>query len=270
MALSLAPSVVIVVAVTGLAFGAEAAQSRVMGQIRGLVGSEGAEVIRSAIKGAHWSPHSIAATLLGLAALFFGATAVVVELRQALHTIWKIPQDNICSRTRSCLNLVKERLLSFLLVLCAGLFLLASLIVNTWISAVGKELRPLAVLPQGLIQTVDWWISFVLITALFAFVFKVLPGVQLEWGDVAAGAVLTSLLFTLGKYGLGVYLGKAGFGDNYGVAGSLIVFLMWAYYSAQVVFLGAEFTRAYTLRFGSIFTAKLTSSRASAEPCLPL
>jgi membrane protein len=253
MALSLAPTVVIILAVTGIAFGPKAAQGRLVWQIQDLVGYEGAKVIQSMIEGAHRSTSGIVATLLGLITLFFGATAVVTELRDALNTIWRVPEHTASSHARSILKLVTERLVSFALVLAAGLFLLASLIVNTWIAAAGKYLSSVAPPPRALIQTADWLVSFGLITALFAFIFKVLPNVRLTWGDVGAGAVLTSLLFTAGKVLLGVYLGKAGFADSYGAAGSLVVLLVWVYYSAQVVFLGAEFTRAYALRFGSRF-----------------
>ena len=189
MALSLAPMVVIILAVTGLAFGAKAAQGRLVGQIQGLVGKEGAVVIQSMIEGAHRSSSGIVATVFGLATLFFGGTAMVSELRDALNTIWRVPEDTVSSRTRSFFNLVKERLLSFALVLGAGVFLLLSLIVNTWVSAAGTYLRWLVAPPLRLIQTVDWVISFVLITALFAFIFKAFPSVRLEWSDVAAGAV---------------------------------------------------------------------------------
>jgi membrane protein len=128
--------------------------------------------------------------------------------------------------------------------------------VNTWVSAAGKNLSWLVAPPLRLIQTVDWIISFVLITALFAFIFKAFPSVRLKWSDVAAGAVLTSILFTGGKLLLGVYLGRAGFADIYGPAGSLVILLVWVYYSAQVVFFGAEFTRAYTVRCGSMLAGE--------------
>jgi membrane protein len=256
MALSLAPTVVIILAVTGIAFGAKAAQGRLVGQIQDLVGKEGAVVIQSMIEGAHQSSNGIIATFFGLATLFFGATAVVSELRDALNTIWRVPEDTLSSATRSAFNLVKERLLSFVLVLAVGVFLLLSLIVTTWVAAASAYLSWLVSPPLRLIQTVEWAISFLLVTALFAFVFKVLPAVRLEWSDVAAGALLTSLLFTGGKLLLGLYLGKAGFADIYGPAGSLVVVLVWVYYSAQVVFFGAEFTRAYTLRCGSMLAGE--------------
>jgi membrane protein len=189
--------------------------------------------------------------VLGLVTVFFAASAVVSELRDAMNTIWRVPEDTTSSTVRGIFNLVKERLVSFALVLASGLFLVASLIVNTWIFAAGKYLNS-GTAAQALVQITDWVVSFVVITALFAFIFKVLPQVALHWGDVAVGAVGTSLLFTAGKSLLGLYLGKAGFTDTYGAAGSLVIVLVCVYYWAQVLFLGAEFTRAYTCHFGSM------------------
>jgi membrane protein len=256
MALSLAPTVVIILAVMGVAFGPKTAQGRLAGQIQDLVGKEGAVVVRSMIEGARPSSSGIVATIVGVATLFFGGTAVVSELRDALNTIWGVHDDTVRSATGNFLILVKDRLLSFLLVLAAGVFLLLSLIVTTWVAAAGVSLNWLVAPSQRLVQTVEWVISFALLTALFAFVFKALPAVRLEWSDVAAGALLTSLLFTLGKLVLSVYLGNAGFAEIYGPAGSLVVLLVWVYYSAQVVFFGAEFTRAYTLRCGSMLAGE--------------
>jgi membrane protein len=266
--LSLAPAVVIILAVSGWAFGAKAAQGRLVWQIQSLVGSEGSKVIKTMIEGAH--PHStgLMATVLGLVTLFFGATAAVNELRDALNTIWKVPTDPSCSRAQGVLNLVMERLISLALVLGAGLFLVGSLIVTAWTSAVGRYLHPILAPSHALIETVAWLISLAMITVLFAFIFKFLPGVPLEWDDVVVGAVLTSFLFTLGKAVLGVYLVKAGFAGNYGAAGSLVILLVWVYYSAQVFFLGAEFTRAYACRFGSMFASKLEASAAITGSCI--
>ena len=224
MALSMAPMMVIILAVTGLAFGARAAQGRLVGQIQDLVGKEGAVVIQSMIEGAHRSSSGFVATLFGLATLFIGGTAMVTELRDALNTIWRVPEDTF-TRTRSLFNMAKDRLLSFLLVVGAGVFLLLS-IANTWISAAGTYLKGLVAPPLRLIQTVDGVILFMLITVLFAFIFKAFPSVRLAWSDVAAGAVLTSILFTAGKLLLGVYLGRAGFADIYGPAGSLVILLV--------------------------------------------
>src|SRR5579863_2501990 len=261
IALSLAPTVLILLAIAGLAFGAQAAEGRLVSQIQALVGYEGAKAIQTMIEGARQSSRGIAATVLGLVTVFFAASAVVSELRDAMNTIWRVPEDPTSSTVRSIFNLVKERVLSFALVLASGLYLVASLIVTAWVSAAGKYLNSGAAPPRALVQTADWLVSFVVVTALFAFIFKVLPGVPVQWGDVGVGAVATSLLFTAGKVLLGVYLGKAGFSDTYGAAGSLVIVLVWVYYSAQVLFLGAEFTRAYACRFGSMPTPKdLTQS----------
>src|SRR5271166_2863212 len=250
IALALAPTVLILVAIAGLAFGVQAAEGRLVSGIQGLVGYEGAMAIQTMIEGARAS-RSIAATVLGLVTVFFAASAVVSELRDAMNTIWRVPEDTTSSAVRSTFNVVKDRLLCFVLVLASGLFLIVSLIVNTWIFAAGKYLNSGVAPPEALIQATDWVLSFVVLTILFAIIFKSLPRVALEWSDVTLGAVGTSVLFAGGKFLLGVYLGKAGFATTYGAAGSLVLVLVWVYYSAQVLFLGAEFTRAYACRFGS-------------------
>jgi membrane protein len=252
IALSLAPTVLILLAIISLGFGAQAAEGRLVSQIQGLVGYEGAKAIQTMIEGARQSSRSIAATVLGLVTMFFASSAVISELKDAMNTIWRVSEDTTSSTVQSIFNLVKDRLLSFALVLASSAFLVVSLIVNAWIFAAGKYLYSGAAPPVALVETTDWVVSFVVITVLFAFIFKVLPRVPLRWGDVTLGAVFTSLLFAAGKFLLGVYLGKAGFANTYGAAGSLVVVLVWVYYSAQVLFLGAEFTRAYACRFGSM------------------
>jgi membrane protein len=244
-------TVLILVAIASLAFGTQTAEGRLVSQIRGLVGYEGAHAIQTMIEEARRSSKSIAATVIGLVTVFFAASAVVSELKDAMNTIWRVPEDTNSSTGRSIFNLVKARLASFALVLASGLFLEVSLVVNAWIVAAGKYLNSGAAPPQAVIQITDAVVSLVIITALFALIFKLMPSVSLEWDDVALGAVFTSLLFTAGKFLLGVYLGKAGFTDTYGAAGSLVIILVWVYYSVQVLFLGAEFMRAYACRFGS-------------------
>ena len=251
IALSLAPTGLILLAIADFVFGAQAAEGRLVSQIQGLVGYEGAKAIQTMIEGAHQSSGGIAATVLGLVTVLFAASAVVSELTDAMNTIWRVPENTTSSMVRSVFNLVKERLLSFAVVLATGLFLVVSLMVSAWIFAAGRYIN-LGAPPAALVQTTDWVATFVVITVLFACIFKILPSVPLQWGDVAIGAVVTSLLFAAGKFLLGVYLGKAGFTDTYGAAGSLIIVLVWVYYSAQVLFLGAEFTRAYACRFGSM------------------
>ena len=251
MALSLAPSLVIMLAIAGFAFNAKTAEGGLIWQIQGMVGPEAAKLIQIIVDGVHRSGHGIAATVLGLFTLFFGATAAVNELRDDLNTVWQIPDDPTWSHARSAFNLVKDRLFSLGIVLGAGLYLLASLILNLWLSAAYKFLNPAADPPRFLSQSTGWLFSVVAIAVLFALIFKLMPNVLLEWGDVLIGAVFTSLMFAAGKALLGLYLGAAGFTDTYGAAGSLVVLLVWVYYSAQVFLFGAEFTRAYTNRFGS-------------------
>ena len=251
MALSLAPSLVIMLAIAGFAFSAKAAQGGLIWQMQRMVGHEGARLIQTIVEGAHRSEHGIAATVLGLFTLFFGATAALNELRDDLNTVWQVPDDPTWSHARSAYNVIKDRLLSLGIVLAAGLYLLASLILNLWVSAADRFLNPSANPHHFLTQATEWLVSLVAITVLFALIFKLMPNVSLEWGDVTIGAIFTSLLFTAGKILLGLYLGGAGFTDTYGAAGSLVILLVWVYYSAQVFLFGAEFTRAYTNRFGS-------------------
>ena len=251
MALSLAPTLVIMLAIAGFAFNAKTAQGGLIWQIQHVVGIEAAKLIQIIVEGAHRSGHGVAATVLGLFTLFFGATAAVNELRDDLNSVWQVPDDPTWSHARSAYNIIRDRLLSLAIVLCAGLYLLASLILNLWLSALYKYLNPAGVPPRVFSQSTGWLVSLLALTVLFALIFKLMPNVSLEWGDVAIGAVCTSLMFMAGKSLLGLYLGGAGFTDTYGAAGSLVILLVWVYYSAQVFFLGAEFTRAYTNRFGS-------------------
>jgi membrane protein len=256
IALSLAPTVLILLAIASFVFGAQAAEGRFVSQIQGFVGYEGAKAIQTMIEETRQSSRGIAATVLGLVTVFFASSAVVSELRDEMNTIWRVPEDTTSGTVRSIFNLVREWLISFTLVLASGLFLVASLIVNAWIFAAGRYLYSGAAPPAAVVETTDWVVSFILITVLFAYIFKVLPRVPLQWGDVTSGAILTSLLFAAGKFLLGLYLGKAGFADTYGAAGSLVIVLVWVYYSAQVLFLGAEFTRAYACRVGSMCAPK--------------
>jgi membrane protein len=252
MALSLAPSVVIMLAIAGFAFSKTAAQGGLIWQIRQMVGPDGARMIQTIIEGAHRSQHGLVSTVFGLFILFFGATAALNELRDDLNTVWQVADDPTLSHARSAYNLIRDRLLSLGIVLTAGLYLLASLLLGLGASAAGRLLNPAAYPYRFLTQATGWLVSIAAIAILFAVIFKLMPKVSLEWSDVILGAIFTSLLFTAGKALLGLYLGRAGFTDTYGAAGSLVILLVWVYYSAQVFLFGAEFTRAYTNRFGSM------------------
>jgi len=223
--LSLAPVVVIIVAVAGLAFGQKAAQGQLWWQIRDLVGSDRAGTIQEIIKGAYKPRAGVLATLLGLLTLGFGASSVFIELHDALNTIWHVP---LRRRTNAAIviRLVKDRFLSFAMVLGAGFLLLVSLALNAWITAVGIFFPQIA----------TFVMSVLVIAVLFAALYKIVPDVRLKWSDVALGAAVTSLLFTAGRQVTGLYFAKTNFGSTYGAAGSLLVVLLWVYYSAQLFF----------------------------------
>lgn len=247
--LSLAPLLIVVIAVSGMISGRAAAEGQIVWQIQGLTGKEGAEVIQQVIAGARKPVSGILATALGLLTLFLGATAVVGELRDALNTIWEVP---IRERSwhRSLFRLVKERVLSFVMVLGVGFLLLVSLIMNAGLSAAGAFFKGTLPLPEPVLQILTFGVSFVVTTGLFALIYKVMPDVDLHWRNVMAGAVLTSLLFSLGKLLIGLYLGRTSLGSSYGAAGSLAVLLVWIYFSAQIFLFGAEFTHVLTVRYG--------------------
>ena len=269
--LSLAPMIVVVLAVAGMVFGRQAAQGELMWQIEDLVGHQGALAIQNIIEGARSPVTGAAATALGLLTLFVGSTAAVNELRDALNTVWHVPGDTRYSGWRSLIGEARNRLFSFAIIVGVGFFLLVSLLVNAWVAAAGPHLGAILPAPGWLIEFVNSAVSFVVIAFVFAVLYKALPDVPIEWGDVAVGALATSALFTLGKYLIGIYLGRTSLANAYGAAGSLVVVLLWVYYSAQVFFLGAEFTYVYTCHYGSKFRRKLDlapnhDARGSACP----
>ena len=254
--LSLAPILIVVVAVAALAFGQKAAQGQLIWEIQDLVGTEGARAIQGLIQSASKPATGTTATVLGVLTLVLGASAVVVELRDALNTIWHVPAATFSS-LRSFLRLAKERFYLFGLILGVGFLLLVSLALNAAIAALGSLFGSLLPAPESVLHLAVFVISFLVITSLFAALYKFLPDVQLKWSDVIVGACFTSLLFTIGKELIGIYLGKASFGSTYGAAGSLVIVLVWVYYSSQLFFFGAEFTKIYTNTFGSRLDAKL-------------
>src|ERR1019366_5300116 len=232
--LSLAPILIVVVAVAALAFGQKAAQGQLIWEIQDLVGTEGARAIQDLIQSAYKPTTGTAATVFGLLMVVFGASAVVVDLRDALNTIWHVPAAVTSSTLHSFLRLVKERFYLFGLILGVGFLLLVSLTLNAAIAALGSLFRSMLPTPEAVLQVAVFVISFLVITFLFAAIYKFLPDVQLKWSDVTVGACFTALLFTIGKQLIGLYLGKASFGSTYGAAGSLVIVLVWVYYSAQL------------------------------------
>lgn len=244
---SMAPLLVIVIAIAGLVFGEEAARGQVVGAIQGLVGRQGAEAIQAMILNARKPASSILASLFGVGMLLFGAAGLFGQLKDALNTIWEVkPKPG-----RGILASVLTQFWSVTAVLGTAFLLLVSLLLSAGITAASTYMG--SVLPGGAVlwSVVNMGVSFGVVTLLFALMFKYLPDVRVTWHDVAVGALLTAALFTLGKFVLGVYLGASTFGSSYGAAGSLVVVLLWVYYTAQILFFGAEFTKIYANRYGS-------------------
>jgi membrane protein len=214
------------------------------------VGSQGADSIAALLKGARNTTHGIIATAVGVITLLFGASGVLIELRDALNTIWEVPARPM-KGIGAVMAFIKERLFSFALVLAIGFVLLVSLAINAWISAVGTFSASVLPAHELILHIVNSVVSFLVITGLFSAIYKVLPDTRIEWRDVILGGAVTSLLFTVGKLLIGLYLGKASFASTYGAAASLVVFIIWVYYSGQIFFLGAEFTKAFASRYGS-------------------
>lgn len=248
--LSLAPLLIIVIAVAGAVFGREAAEGQLVWQIQDLIGRDGAETVQTLLKGASKPATGTLATLFGVVTLFYGAGTVVAELRDALNIIWCAP-PRPGSALKSIVSILRDRTVAFAVVLGIGFLLIVSLTINAALSAIGDRFSATLPLPPWAFKALDFAITYIIIAVLFAVIYKWLPNVYIEWRDVILGALLTSLLFGFGKYLIGIYLGTAGIASTYGAAGSLVVVLVWVYYSAQIFFLGAEFTRSYAQLYGS-------------------
>lgn len=245
---SLAPLVLIAVAVAGLVFGQQAAEGQLYTQLAGLIGDASAKAVQSIVANLHQQQGGgVLATVVGVATLLFGATGVFAQLQDSMNTIWKAKPPT----TNGIVEFLRVRLLSFSMVLGIGFLLLVSLVLSAMLAAVGEYLGTF--LPGGAAvgQALNATVSLVVVTALFAMIYKLLPDTPVAWRDVWVGALLTSFLFTLGKFAIGVYLGKASVASSYGAAGSVVILLLWVYYSSLILYLGAEFTHVYSMRHGS-------------------
>jgi membrane protein len=244
--LSLAPLLMLIISIAGLVLGKEAAQGRLFDEIGSMVGPEGATAIQGMIAGASKPASSIIASIVGFATLIFGASSVASELKASLNLIWERPAN-----ADSIKGMVKERSKALGVVLACGFLMIVSLAVTSAIAAVGGTFANMLPLPEVLMTVLTFVLSLAVLTGAFAVLFKYLPDVDVEWHDVLIGAAFTAILFGIGKFGIGYYLGKASFGSTYGAAGSLIIVLVWVYYSAQIFFFGAEFTQVYAGEVGS-------------------
>jgi membrane protein len=245
---SLAPILVLVIAVAGFFYGHEAAQGQLLGELRGLVGAQGAETIQAILAGARNKEDGLWATLVAGVLLLVGATSVFAELKDSLDEIWGVPPP----KDAGFWDLVRTRLLSFGLILVLGFLLMVSLVVSAALAVVENYIGGMWKEAAVVMGWVARAISFLVIAILFGVIYKLLPRIHLSWHDVTIGALGTAAMFTLGKFLIGLYIGNSGAADSFGAAGSLIALLLWVYYSAQIFFLGAEFARQYALKLGSL------------------
>lgn len=244
---SLAPLLVIAISVAGIVFGDKAVQGEIVGQIQGLMGADAARAVQTMIQSAHKPADQAIASIVGLVILFFGASGVFNEMQDALNEIWGV---DTTAKT-GIGNLVKTRFLSFGMVLGIGFLLLVSLLLSAFLAGVAKYVSGFLPVPAALLHVADILFSIFFITVLFAMIFKVLPDVKIPWSDVWVGAAMTAILFTIGKFLIGFYIGKSVTASAYGAAGSLVVIVAWIYYCAQLLYFGAEFTKVYATQCGS-------------------
>jgi membrane protein len=247
MVFSVAPMVIIVIAVVGFIVGETVARQEVIEQMQALIGADATESVRVVIQNQFKPSSSIIATVIATITVIFGATTVVVQLKQALNMIWGVePRPG-----QGVKGFVKTRFLSVLMVMGIGLILLLSLILSAVLAGVDRLLEQYLAVPSIVWALADNLISVILMTLLFGQIYRVLPDVEIAWKDVAVGSAITAVLFTLGKAGISLYLGNSSVGSAYGAAGSLVIFLMWVFYSAQIFLIGAEFTKVWARNYGS-------------------
>ena len=245
--LSVAPLLVVSIGIAALAFGRQAVEGQVVWQIQNLVGRDGAEVIQSLLASASRPASGILATVIGTLMLLFGASGVFGELRDSLNAVWRVkPASGSGLR-----GMIRYRFFSFAMVLGIGFLLMVSLLLSALLAAAGKFFGGFLPFSEALLHLANLLVSFVAFSAVFALLYKTVPDVKIQWEDVWIGAAVTALLFSIGKFLIGFYIGRASVGSAYGAAGSLVVFLVWVYYSAQIFLLGAEYTHVFAEHHGS-------------------
>ncbi len=253
---SLAPILIIAISIAGAFFGEEAARGEIVREISGLVGPDTAKAVQAMIENAARPGIGSLAALVGVVTLLIGATSALAELKAGLDEIWDAPPEKI----RGFWYFIRTRLLSFGLILALGFLLLVSLVLSASLAALSKFWGPrdASGFVLDALEGMNFLFSFALVTVLFAMIYKILPAVRIAWRDVLIGAAVTALLFSIGKFLIGVYIGNSAVASTYGAAGSVILVLVWVYYSAQIFMLGAEFTKVYAHRYGSRSAARLS------------
>ena len=245
---SIAPLLLIVISVAGFFFGEEAARGEIFGQLHELLGASGALAVQGLLESAGKPAENLLTAILGVLFLYIGATSVFAELQDALNRIWKVPTK---PQGSGLWRLLRARLLSFGMILGIGFLLMVSLAFSAGLAALNRWWEPMFVGWSSVVRTLELALSVVLATAVFAMIYKAMPRARIAWKDVWIGATVTSMLFILGKFLIGAYIGKSGISTGFGAAASLVIVLLWVYYSAQIFLFGAEFTWAYAHKFGS-------------------
>ena len=260
---SLAPLLLIAIGVAGIVFGREAAQNQIVETLQGMIGQDSAQTVQEMIQASNEKPKTgMMSTIIGFVALLFGAGGVVGQLQTSLNKMWEVtPKPG-----QGIWGFLRQRFFSFAMVLAIGFLLLVSLVVTAVLSSFTAMLSSFLGDATFVAHAVDILVSFGFVSLLFALIYKYVPDVQIQWRDVWIGAALTSILFTLGKYLIGLYIGTSGVSSTFGAAGSLITILVWVYYSSLIFFLGAEFTRVYATQYGSGVAPAENAQQMDAAP----
>jgi membrane protein len=257
---SLAPVLLLSIAIAGFFFGEQAARGEIVEQIRGLIGTTGASAVQAVLENAGRPGAGIIATLISVTTLLIGANTALAELKCGLDQIWEVPPE----RRQGFWYFIRTRMLSVGLILALGFLLLVSLAISAGLTALERFWGG-----EAIVSVVVPWLntafSFALVVVLFGTIYKVLPSVRVAWRDVLIGAFVTAVLFTIGKFVIGAYVGNSGLASTYGAAGSVVLLLVWVYYSAQIFLLGAEFTRSYAYQLGSLRAAQKPRTGGDAE-----
>jgi len=262
---SLAPLLVIVIAIAGLIWDAGAVRTQILSQVQSLVGAEGAGFVANLMTNTGSPGQGILALIIGIITLLFGALGVFNELHNSLNIIWNVNMQKPKGFWQSLKKVIVDRLLSFTMILGIGFLLLVSLVITAGLAATQNTIGNTFPIPELVLQIVNLVISIGVITVLFALIFKFLPDIKIGWRDVWMGAFVTSLLFSLGKTAIGIYLGNSAVASTFGAAGSLVLLLLWIYYSAQILFFGAEFTQVYADNYGSKMLSEGDKTPAQPE-----
>ena len=263
---SIAPLLLIVISIAGLVFGDQAARGEIFSQLEGMLGAAGAVAVQGLLESVREPTESVTATVFGVVLLLIGATSVFSELQDALDRIWRAP---VRAGQFGFWGLIRARLLSCGMILGIGILLMVSLVASAALAALRKWWGPVVSDWAAAASIIELGSSFLVITVVFAMIYKIMPRVRIDWKDVWIGAAATSMLFTVGKFLIGVYIGRSGIASGFGAAASVVVVLVWVYYSAQIFLLGAEFTWVYAHKFGSRRDLASENPSAVLRPATP-